>query len=535
VRRSPRVVEEAVFVSEWSDGYVADIEYTFGYYGELNPLRVAVPFFNVGLTPPTVRTACELGYGQGIAVNIHAAASDISWYGTDFHPAHAAFAQSLADTAHSGAQLFDESFAEFCGRPDLPDFDFVALHGIYSWISDENQRTIVDFLRRKLKVGGVLYISYNTQPGFATVGPLQHLLARHAATMAAPGHGLLARVDGALDFIDRLVALNPGFVAANPGLIDRLRQIKGQNRHYVAHEFFNEYWRPIPFADMARQLAPAKLSFACSAHYLDHIDALNLTPEQRAFVTEIPDPVFRQTVRDFMVAQQFRRDYWVKGGRRMTPLEQTEAIRRTRIMLAGRRGEIALKAQGALGQRDMAPNVYDPLLDALADGEPRTIGELEQALSSTGMRLATLYEAIVVLVGKLDAVAVQDDEVQARAKPHADRLNLALIEKARSGGDLIFLASPATGGGVGVGRFQQLFLLGLRQGQKTANELGRFVWDILAAQGQLVVKDNKPLETPDENLAELSAQSLDFLDKGLPVLQRLQIAGPSSGSGRGHA
>jgi len=44
----------------------------------------------------------------------------------------------------------------------LPDFDYIGLHGIWSWISDENRQVIVDFIRKKLKVGGVLYISYNT-------------------------------------------------------------------------------------------------------------------------------------------------------------------------------------------------------------------------------------------------------------------------------------------------------------------------------------------------------------------------------------
>jgi hypothetical protein len=31
-------------------------------------------------------------------------------------------------------------------------------------------------------------------------------------------------------------------------------------------------------------------------------------------LNELPDPTFRQSVRDFMVNQQFRRDYWIKGG-----------------------------------------------------------------------------------------------------------------------------------------------------------------------------------------------------------------------------
>jgi len=46
---------------------------------------------------------------------------------------------------------------------------------------------------------------------------------------------------------------------------------------------------------------------------LDSIDAINLTEEQQAILNGIPDRMFRQTVRDFFVNQQFRKDYWVKG------------------------------------------------------------------------------------------------------------------------------------------------------------------------------------------------------------------------------
>ena len=33
-------------MSDWSAGYVADIGYTYGYYAELNPLRVKLAFLN---------------------------------------------------------------------------------------------------------------------------------------------------------------------------------------------------------------------------------------------------------------------------------------------------------------------------------------------------------------------------------------------------------------------------------------------------------------------------------------------------------
>ncbi len=79
-------------MTNWTEGYVADINYTYGYYSELNPTRARLALLNKGIEPPQIETACELGFGQGLSVNIHAAASPVEWWGTDFNPAQAGFA-----------------------------------------------------------------------------------------------------------------------------------------------------------------------------------------------------------------------------------------------------------------------------------------------------------------------------------------------------------------------------------------------------------------------------------------------------------
>jgi SAM-dependent methyltransferase len=512
-------------MSDWTEGYVADVDYTFGYYSELNPLRVNLPFLNVGLAPPEIGTACELGFGQGISVNIHAAASDVAWYGTDFNPVHAAFAQSLAAAAGSGARLFDQSFAEFCARADLPDFDFIALHGIWSWISPDNQRVIVDFVRRKLKLGGVLYISYNCQPGHAATVPLRHLLAQHAEVMAPPGGGRPARIAAAIEFAEKLLALNTAFGAVHPTIADRLKAIKGQDRNYLAHEYFNRDWHAAFFAEIAASLEPAKLTYACSAHYLEHIEGLQLSAEQRRFLADIPDPMFRESVHDFMVNQQFRRDYWVKGPHRLPGLEQAEAVRRLRVMLlAGPRSEIPFTMQGLRGPVQLNAGVYAPLLDVLDDRRPKTVGEIEQALSRSGIGLGAIFEGLMLLAGREQLSMVQTEEVQQKARPHTDGLNRRVIEGARSSGAMSALASPVTGGGVLVGLLYQLFLLARSHGRRTVEELAQSAWELMAAQGQRMIKDGRALETPEQNLVELLAQARDFSEHRLPLFQALQIA-----------
>lgn len=510
-------------MSDWTAGYVTDIGYTFGYYTELNPLRLRLAFLNAGLAFPEVGTACELGFGQGISANIHAVASGSHWFGTDFNPAQAGFAQELAAQSGACVQLFDEAFAEFCNRPDLPDFDYIGLHGIWSWISDENRTVIVDFLRRKLKVGGVFYISYNAQPGWAAMVPLRDLLTEHSEVMGAPGQGIVSRIDATLTFAEKLLATNPAYVRANPQIPERIKKIEEQNRNYLAHEYFNRDWLPMSFSRMAEWLVPTKLSYACSAHYLDHIDAVNLSAEQQELLKELPDAMFRETVRDFCVNQQFRKDYWVKGARRLSPLEQGEAIRAQRLVLVQPRADVSLKVTGALGEATMQEAVYGPILDTLANHRPQTLAQIEQAVQAKEIVFVQLLQAAMILTGSGALLAAQDEATTQKAKKYTDKLNACLMNKARGGDDINYLASPLAGGGITTGRFQQLFLLAKSQGKKQPAEWAQFVWQVLAAQGQRIMKEGKTLENVEENLAELTAQANTFAEKQLPILRALGI------------
>ena len=63
----------------------------------------------------------------------------------------------------------------------------------------------------------------------------------------------------------------------------------------------------------------------------------------------------------------------------------------------------------------------------------------------------------------------------------------------------------------------------LSQGKKQPVDLAAHVWQILAAQGQKIVKEGKTLETVEENLAELTEQATVFVEKQLPILKALQV------------
>jgi len=128
-----------------------------------------------------------------------------------------------------------------------------------------------------------------------------------------------------------------------------------------------------------------------------------------------------------------------------------------------------------------------------------------------------------VLKGAGHLASIQDAGQIKEAKPFSDKLNAHLINKARDASAVGFLASPVTGGGVGINRFQQLFLLSISEGKKQPQDWAKSAWQIISNQGQRLVKEGKPLEKDQENLDELSVQANDFSVKKLPILKALQI------------
>lgn len=509
-------------MSAWTDGYVAEIGYTYGYYAELNPLRVKLAFINQGFAFPEIGAACELGFGQGLSVAMHAAASVIEWHGTDFSPAQAGFAQDLVTVSGSNARLYDEAFDEFSQRTDLPQFDYIALHGIWSWISDENRQVIVDFIRKRLKVGGVLYISYNTQPGWAAFTPMRHLLTLHSQVMGSDGKGVIGRIDDALAFMDSLLATNPAYAKANPQVPERLARIKGQPRSYLAHEYFNRDWMPMHFATMADWLEPAKVQFACSATPLELVEAIQLTQEQQTLIGGLSDVRMREGTRDFMVNQQFRRDYWVKGARTLNLVERAEAARALRVVLASYRGDVSLTIKTPMGEATLSENVYVPVLDLLSDNKPRTLGQIESAVSDKGIALNQILQAVLILAGAGHVSVANEEAVIAKVRKGTERLNVHLVNKARGSSDIDYLASPVTGGGVLVTSIQKLLIMAIAKGRKQPADWADFAWTVLQERNQKIIKEGKTLETPEENLSELNDQVAAFALR-IPMLKALMV------------
>src|SRR6478672_5304548 len=257
---------------EWNEGYVSDIEYESGFFRELAPAYLNFCSLLHGVEPvPLDRpfTYCELGCGQGFTTNLLAASNpQARFWAADFMPAHVARAERLAaDAGLDNITFLEQSFADLAaGKIDgLPQFDFITMYGVYTWVGIDNRRHIAEFLRRYLKPGGIVYLNYNAMPGWAGMLPLQRLLYEHVQAHTGARD---ERIRHAVRFIAHAVEAGAGCFAAaasSPGLQRCLDALQTASPAYIAHEYLNRDWQPASHAEVVRDLSGTKLDYIGSA------------------------------------------------------------------------------------------------------------------------------------------------------------------------------------------------------------------------------------------------------------------------------
>lgn len=509
----------------WTQGYPTEIDYSTGYYPELSPIMLRFACLNAGVVLPPIEQLnyLELGFGRGVSLNIHAAACDARVWGNDFNPNHVAQANALRSAAGTDAKLLDDSFAELLHRPDLPEFDAIVLHGIWSWVSPQNRDAIVEILRRKLKVGGIVYVSYNANPGWAPAAPFRNLVALYAETQAAGANGVAARVDRALDSVRALADVGASYFRQTPSSLNALGSIAHYDKNYVVHEYTSKDWHLMDFREVAQALRPAKLEFLTSARTLDSIASLNLSPEQQELLTSLQDSDASQVTQDFMANRQFRADIFVKGARRLNNFELEAALLDQMFALLRPADEIGFTIRAPRGEATLDKRVHGPLIAAMAldNSIPKTLRQLAESPLLEGVSVQELAQAVALQVGAGNASPARLPS--AATLKHCAALNRFLCHRARSNMDIPFLVSPIVARGVMVGRIEQLFVLAKASRAETSNQYAEFVWRIFESQGQRLSRDGQVLERPDENISELERQAAKFIATSEPLLRALGI------------
>ncbi len=506
----------------WHQGYTSEINYTYGYYPELSPARIRLALLSCGIDHSISANPVylELGFGQGLSLNINAATNSGTYYGTDFNPGQVANAREFANAMGKPLTLLEDSFEELAARDELPQFDIIALHGIWSWISDASRKAIVELALKRLKPGGALYVSYNVTPGWSPGIPLRILMAEHAKR---EGNGsIVERINGSLDFVETVIGAGAAYFAQNPSLKAKLDLIRTQDRSYLAHEYYNADWHPMPFSQAADQLAEAKLTFAASASILENLPAISIPAAAHRILESIKDPVMRETTRDYFVNQQFRRDIFVKGPRFMALYDHGKRVEQQRFVLLGDPEKCPEKVATVIGEADLRADIYQPLVKALAafpDGAA-TVAELMGVSELAQLNRAQIWEVLLVLTGAGFVAPVSTSTTPAEDEAAAQSLNRELLAKAEAGAGVDYLAAPRLGAATSVTRIEQMFLRAM-----LAGEPDPVAWaaNILAGQNQLLIIEGETIQDAVRTRQELTRMFDEFDGAKADLLKRLGV------------
>jgi hypothetical protein len=271
--------------------------------------------------------------------------------------------------------------------------------------------------------------------------------------------------------------------------------------------------------DVARELAEAKLTWVGPANALETADELYLTPGQAQLLAEIENVEFRQTIRDHIVNQHFRRDIFVKGPVKLSKAAALENSLDLRFALTVNRANVPTTVEGVQSAVSINPELHAALVAGFEHG-PRS---LREALSDPGLSKLTpseLLRGIHYLVGHGSCHPSLPKEGSTERRIQVERFNTAIAEQACHEGKLNYFASSVTGSGIHAERIAQLIWLAQRKGEK---DVSRFVWNTLSKAGHRMVKDGQTLATEDENLAEISHSVSRFEDQTKATWRNLGI------------
>lgn len=486
----------------WTDGYVTEIGYTYSFHAELQPWPMADALgARSPIRPGQPFDYCELGFGQGFSLALLAAANpQARFWGNDINPDHVAHARRLADGAGlTNLSVSSLGFADYAAT-DLPAFDIVALHGVWSWVGETQRAEIISFVDRHLKPGGLVYLGYNVLPGWAQYLPLRELMLEGARRVQGP---LADRITASLGLAERLRAQEAGYFRVNPTADTRLDALLDRPVDYLAHEYFNESWHPTYFTELAASLAPAGLRLAAQARAADRWEEEGL---RQPILTAggrqaADDPAFTELLRDYLTNRPFRRDLFMRDGGGEGPVGP-----RFWAALAHPR-DLPRRAMPATRSLEVPFDAAHAILTALQGG-PVEEGALLAPVGTLGAEALEVLKALDLIAPSLPVEGLE------QRQQTCTRLNALLLADAVSADRMPALASPVTGGGVAVDRVGKLFLAGLAQGRDPALH----AWDVLEAAGQRVLRDGKPLTSAERHKAELAERWEVFARRRLPVL-----------------
>ncbi len=276
-----------------------------------------------GMRPAAVASCRVLELGCAGAGNLVAMALPLPgarFLGIDASPRQIEEGRVLA--REMGVENVELLAADFRDLPsDLPEFDYIVCHGVYSWVSPAVQTKILEVLARHLAPQGVAFLSYNTYPGGHLRLMAREMMRFHVRHLTDPSEST-AQAKALLQMLRRLAHLRPG---PYEKILEYLGEhLEKEPDWFVFHEYLEEHNQPTYFSELVERAAGHGLEYLAPARFIPWEHRL---PPEASDIRRIADRIVREQYLDFLCNRMFRRTLFCRSGSGIAhePLPETLA------------------------------------------------------------------------------------------------------------------------------------------------------------------------------------------------------------------
>lgn len=333
----------------------------------------------------------------------------------------------------------------------LGKFDYIVCHGVFSWVPPFVREAILRVCRENLTPNGIVYISYNTYPGWKASDVLRDAMQLNTfgATTAAEKLKKARDMLGLMEF-----GLSPN----NP-MRDALRQaahtLNQHPDHYLFHEYLEAVNTPCYFLEFVANIQQAGLTYLCDAQPEGSFPS-NYGTATAAMLDSLSanaDRAMREQYLDFAVGRQFRQSLLVHAERADQILERPEAGHFGSMHFSAQLADDTERDQAKPGYRhfrtpsNVVLTTQDAslvaLIETLQQAWPASIS-FDKARAATGTKAActgdelehaTLLHLVLLLNGgalryRREPIAYGNDSAKPRLIPGARELIAASSQQA---------------------------------------------------------------------------------------------------------
>ncbi|MEZ4265983.1 MAG: class I SAM-dependent methyltransferase [Myxococcota bacterium] len=204
----------------------------------------------------------ELGCAEGRNLLPMAAGHpDARFVGLDLSERHIQVARECASALGLGNIQFVAADIEESGD-DLGTFDYILVHGVYSWVPEAARRRVMALCRALLAPQGVAYISHNIYPGWHRKDAVRRMMLHQIRDVESPADQVAA-AKALIQFLSDAASPNDPSYAA--WLKDEADFLAGCDDFYVFHEHIAVHNEPTYFHEFMAEAHAHGLQFVADA------------------------------------------------------------------------------------------------------------------------------------------------------------------------------------------------------------------------------------------------------------------------------